>query len=289
VKEPKLTSPTVIKHLLGQHQIQLKKSLGQNFLADENILELIAAHAQLASKDIVIEIGAGMGTLTQKIAREAKHIIAIEIDSRLMPLLRSNLSECTNVTIINQDFLEVNFSELVQSAQAERVKIVGNLPYNVTTPILERLIEHRVLIESACLMVQREVADKLAARPGSGHDASAVTIFAQAYADVTKMMNVSHNVFFPRPEVDSALVRLIFLQAPRFSAPPELFFKVVRAAFNLRRKTLKRALTQSPLLGAPAPLITRALTQAQIDPERRGETLSIEEFDRLAKALADGR
>jgi len=286
VNEPKLTSPTVIKHLLDQHRIQLKKSLGQNFLADENILELITAHAALSSNDVVIEIGAGMGTLTQKIAREAKQVIAVEIDPRLLPLLESNLRHCGNVTLVNRDFLEVNFSELVRSHNTRSVKVVGNLPYNVTSPILETLIEHRNLIESACLMVQREVAEKLAATPGSGHDASAVTIFAQAYADVSKVMNVSHNVFFPRPEVDSALVRLIFLKTPRFHAPQEIFFKVVRAAFNLRRKTLKRALIQSPLLGLPSEMIVNALTQAQIDPQRRGETLSIEEFDRLARILA---
>jgi 16S rRNA (adenine1518-N6/adenine1519-N6)-dimethyltransferase len=287
VDEPKLTSPTVIRHLLGQYQIRLKKSLGQNFLADENILALVVAHAQLSDEETVMEIGAGMGTLTRKLSLEALHVIAIEIDSRLMPLLRANLRDCENVTLVNEDFLDLDFSELIRPHNAKCVKIVGNLPYQATSPILEKLIAHRTCIESACVMVQREVADKLSATPGSGHESSAITIFVQAYAEVQKLMNVSKNVFFPRPEVDSALVGMTFLKKARFLAPEELFFKVVRAAFNLRRKTLKKALTQSPLLGCPTEPVLRALTEAQIDPDRRGETLSIEEFDRVALALAN--
>ncbi|MBI3460205.1 16S rRNA (adenine(1518)-N(6)/adenine(1519)-N(6))-dimethyltransferase RsmA [Candidatus Acetothermia bacterium] len=283
--EPKLTSPTVIRHLLGQYQIHLKKSLGQNFLADENILELIVTHAQLSRDDIVIEIGAGMGTLTHKLSNEAKHIVAVEIDSRLMPLLTENLRHCSNVTLVNQDFLDVNLADLVRAQRATSVKIVGNLPYKITSPILERLIAHRSFIESACVMVQREVADKLTAEPGN-REASAVTIFAQAYANVEFLIKVSHHVFFPKPEVDSALLRLNFLKEPRFRAPEEIFFRVVRAAFNLRRKTLKKALAQSPLSGLPSEIILKALVEAQIDPERRGETLSIDEFDRVAMALS---
>lgn len=285
MSEPKLTSPTVIRHLLNQHRILLKKRWGQNFLADENILQLIIAHAQLSPEDWVVEIGAGLGTLTQQIAQGAAQVIAIEIDDRLIPLLKENLRHFPNVTVFHQDFLTLNL-EAHHRGQSRRLKVVGNLPYRVTSPILEKLIVERACLESACVMVQREVADKLTAAPGS-HDAGAITIFVQAYADVQTLMRVSRQVFFPRPEVDSTLLRMTFLKEPRFGAPEEIFFPVVRASFNLRRKMLKRALAQSPLLAMRAEVVLEALREAQIDPARRGETLTLEEFDRLALALAE--
>lgn len=162
---------------------------------------------------------------------------------------------------------------------------MGNLPYNVTAPVLEKLVEAHKILKSATLLVQQEVAEKLCAQP-STRDANAITIFVQSFAEVQKLFSVSRHVFFPKPDVDSALVRLEFRERPQFHAPEELFFKVVRAAFNLRRKTLKQALTRSPLLALPVEITLRALEHAQLDPQRRGETLSLEEFDRLAQALA---
>lgn len=276
-----LTAPAVVRDLLAQHGIRLKQSLGQHFLVDENVLKKIVSSARLGPDDVIIEIGAGIGTLTQKLAERAGRVIAVEIDGRLLKLLKENLADCANVQIVHQDFLACAIENF---AGDSRVKIVGNLPYYVTAPILEKLITAHKAIKSALLMMQREVAQKLCARPGT-REASSITIFVQAFADAQQLTKISKNVFFPKPDVDSALVRLEFLDKPRFGAPEKLFFQVVRAAFNLRRKTLKQALQQSPLLALSRDLALQALAEAGIDPDRRGETLTIEEFDRIALNL----
>ncbi len=303
-----LANPSYVRDLLARHKIRLKKSLGQHFLVDENILKKIATAAQLTKEDIVVEIGAGIGTLTQELAQRAGRVIAVEIDRRLIPLLEEHLRPFPNVVIVQQDFLQFDLRSVAlhdlspgpSPARGEefpplgkgdrglghtKLSIVGNLPYNVTAPILEKLIEAHGILKSATLLMQHEVAEKLCAAPGS-RDATALTIFVQSFADVQKLFSVSRYVFFPKPEVDSALVRVEFCERPKFCAPEGLFFKVVRAAFNLRRKTLKQALTRSPLLSLPQEIALQALTRAQLDLQRRGETLSLEEFDRLAQALA---
>ncbi|MCX8103959.1 MAG: 16S rRNA (adenine(1518)-N(6)/adenine(1519)-N(6))-dimethyltransferase RsmA [Candidatus Bipolaricaulota bacterium] len=275
-----LTSPSYVRDLLAQHKIRLKKSLGQHFLVDENILKKIATAAQLTKADTVVEIGAGIGTLTQELARRAGRVIAVEIDSRLISLLHEQLRLYPNVVVVHQDFLQFDLG-----TSEYKLSIVGNLPYHVTAPIVEKLVAAHTILKSATLLVQLEVAEKLCATPGT-RDAHALTIFVQSFAEVHKLFSVSRHVFFPKPDVDAALVRLEFREIPRFRAPEDLFFKVVRAAFNLRRKTLKQSLTRSPLLALPTEIALEALAKAQIDPQRRGETLSLEEFDRLAQALA---
>lgn len=277
-----LTSPSVVRSLLARHKIQLKKSLGQHLLIDENVLKKIVSSARLGPEDIVVEIGAGIGTLTQELAQRAKRVVAVEIDPRLIPLLLRSVQLHPNVQIVQQDFLTFNLEPV---AREQKISVVGNLPYNVTAPILEKLVEAHQVLASATLLVQLEVAKKLCAAPGT-RDAGSITIFVQSFADVQMLMRVSRHVFFPKPEVDSALIHLRFLDSPKFHAPEELFFKVVRAAFNLRRKTLRQSLTQSPFLALPVQTILQALEQAQLDPKRRGEALTIEEFDRLAQALA---
>lgn len=277
-----LASPSYVRDLLAQHKIRLKKSLGQHFLVDENILKKIATAAQLAEEETVVEIGAGIGTLTQELAQRAGRVIAVEIDNRLIALLQEHLRPYTNVILVHQDFLDFDLRAV---ASGQKISIVSNLPYNVTAPILERLVEAHDVVRSATFLVQSEVAEKLCATPGS-RDASAITIFIQSFANVQRLFSVSRHVFFPQPEVDSALVRLEFCERPKFCAPEDIFFRVVRAAFNLRRKTIKQALTRSPLLNLPIEIALEALEQTQLPPQRRGETLSIEEFDRLAQALA---
>lgn len=277
-----LTSPSYVRDLLAQHKIRLKKSLGQHFLVDENILKKIATAAQLTKEDTVVEIGAGIGTLTQELAQRAGRVIAVEIDSRLIPLLHEHLRAHANVVVVHQDFLQF---DLLAIASEQKLSIVGNLPYNVTAPILEKLIESRAGLKSATLLVQQEVAEKLCAVPGT-RDATALTVFVQSFAAVQRLFSVSRHVFFPIPDVDSALVRLEFREHRKFRAPEDLFLKIVRAAFNLRRKTLKQSLTRSPLLALSQEIALAALERAQIDPQRRGETLSLEEFDRLTQALA---
>ncbi len=296
-----LTSPSYVRDLLAQHKIRLKKSLGQHFLVDENILKKIATAAQLTKEDTVVEIGAGIGTLTQELAQRAGRVIAVEIDSRLIPLLHEHLRAHANVVVVHQDFLQFDLQNLSfqfphPSASPlplegegmgvrGKISVVGNLPYNVTAPILEKLIESRAGLKSATLLVQQEVAEKLCAVPGT-RDATALTVFVQSFAAVQRLFSVSRHVFFPIPEVDSALVRLEFREHRKFRAPEDLFLKIVRAAFNLRRKTLKQSLTRSPLLALSQEIALAALERAQIDPQRRGETLSLEEFDRLTQALA---
>jgi 16S rRNA (adenine1518-N6/adenine1519-N6)-dimethyltransferase len=277
-----LATLSYVRDLLARHKIRLKKSLGQHFLVDENILKKIATAAQLSPEDTVLEIGAGIGTLTQEIAPRAGRVIAVEIDRRFIPLLEEHLRPYENVTIVNQDFLQLDLRAI---ALDTKIAIVGNLPYGVTAPILEKLIEAHDILTAATLLVQAEVAEKLCAAPGT-REASALTIFVQSFAHVQRLFSVSRSVFFPMPEVDSACVRLEFRERPTFCAPEDIFLKVVRAAFNLRRKTLRQALTRSPLLALPHEIVLKALERAQLDPQRRGETLSLEEFDRLAQALA---
>ena len=283
----KLTSPRTVKALIRRDKIRLKKSLGQHFLCDENISKLIIAHAQLDKNDFVIEIGAGIGTLTQKLAEAAAKVIAVEIDKRLIPLLEENLRRYSNVEILNADFLKVDLRTVCKLAgsQVKKLQIVGNLPYQVTSPILEKLIESRRLISSATLTVQQEVAEKIATKPGSSAG-SALGVFVQAFADVRALLKISNHVFFPRPDVDSMLVRLDFLESPRFESDEELFFKVVRSVFNLRRKTIKRAIIQSPFLRLPHKVAEEVLLKASIDSARRGETLTLEEFDGLTRVIA---
>ncbi|MCI2430493.1 16S rRNA (adenine(1518)-N(6)/adenine(1519)-N(6))-dimethyltransferase RsmA [Candidatus Acetothermia bacterium] len=275
-----LTNPSVVRELLARDHIRLKKRWGQNFLVDAHIVEKIISSVRLGSENTVLEIGAGIGTLTQKLAERAARVIAVEIDTRLIPLLRENLKTYSHAEILCQDFLEFDLKSL-----PPQTKVVGNLPYYITAPILEKLIAAHQHLHSALVMVQLEVAEKLSAQLGT-RAASAITVFAQSFADVQHLMKVSKNCFFPKPDVDSALVRLEFLRRPRFQAPEEIFFRVVRAAFNLRRKMLKQALSQSPFLALERELVLEALARAEIDPTRRGETLSLEEFDRLALQIA---
>lgn len=293
-----LTAPSEIARLLQEHKLRLKKGLGQHFLCDGNVLDKILAAAELSSNDLVIEPGAGFGTLTLALAARAGRVIAVELDPRLVEVLRANLagSGLTNVEVLQRDFLELDLAGLIASRRAAlglaRAKVVGNLPYQIASPILEMLLAARAHLSSAVLMVQRELAERLVAPPGPR--ASALGVQLQAVADVKLIAKVSRTVFFPPPEVDSALTKLDFLARPRIEAEEELFSRVVRAAFNLRRKTIKQALIRSPFLRLPEEVALTALKEAQLEPRRRGESLSLEEFDRLAQAIAhcgaaDGR
>jgi len=283
----KLTSPRVIRELLREREIRPKKGLGQHFLCDANILEKIVAAAELSTGDLVIEPGAGLGTLTLALAARAGKVIAVELDGRLVPILRANLAGCANVEVLHEDFLKLDLEGSVRAAGLARAKVVGNLPYQITSPILERLVRARAVLALAVLMVQQELAEKLAAPPGP--QASALGVQLQAHADVELLFRVPRTVFLPPPEVDSGVVRLRFLERPRFAADEETFSKVVRAAFHLRRKTIKGALVRSPHLLLSEESALQALQRAGIDQKRRGESLSVEEFDLLAQAIQEGQ
>ncbi len=281
----KLTSPSVLKGLLEEYGIRLNKELGQHFLCDENVLGKIIEAAELSGNDLVVEPGAGLGTLTLALARRAGEVIAVELDRRLIPVLQANArrSQQENIRILNQDFLGLDLGGLIAAAGVGQAKVVGNLPYGVTAPILEKLMAARKELSLAVLTVQYELAQKLAASPGPL--ASALGVQLQSVAAVKPLAKIRRTVFFPPPAVDSTLIKLTFLEMPRFKASWEVFSRVIRAAFNLRRKTIKQALVRSPHLLLPEEVANSALHEVGIDGQRRGESLAIEEFDRLAQAL----
>jgi 16S rRNA (adenine1518-N6/adenine1519-N6)-dimethyltransferase len=275
---PKLTSPSVLKQLLNHHDIHLSKRYGQNFLCDEHIVNRIA---DAAPSDIgVLEIGPGVGTLTIALAQRVKRLVAVEIDDRLIPILKQHLSSFDHASLIHSDILKVNLDEVANQIGTP-FSAIGNLPYQITSPLLGMMVEHRHLIRECVFMVQRELADKMLAPVGSGKG-SALGVFINAFADAERLFNVPKTVFFPRPKVDSSVFRIQFSSEPKFQADEAMFFNVVRAAFNLRRKTLRQALRQSPLINANGDQVDTVLEQSGIDPKRRGETLTLEEFDQLA-------
>ncbi|MGQ9476981.1 MAG: 16S rRNA (adenine(1518)-N(6)/adenine(1519)-N(6))-dimethyltransferase RsmA [Candidatus Bipolaricaulia bacterium] len=281
-----LTTPSKIARLLEEHGLRLKKALGQHFLCDENILQKILSAAELSPNDLVIEPGAGLGTLTLALASRAGKVIAVELDPKLAQILQENVaaSGFTNIEILQGDFLGLDLAGLIAASRLPKAKVVGNLPYQITSPILEMLMAARTHLASAVLMVQQELAERIIASPGPG--ASALGVQLQAVADVELIAKVPRTVFFPPPEVDSTLIKLTFLAQSRIEADPELFSRVVRAAFNLRRKTIKQALIRSPFSALQEGLVLMALEEAGIEPKRRGESLSLEEFDRLTQAIS---
>lgn len=270
-----------MRSLLRTHGVRPRKRWGQHFLCDRNALDKIVEAAALGSEDRVFEVGAGLGALTQRIAPRVREVIAVEIDPRLAPILREVLRGWTGVNIIRGDVLELDWASILPDS---KVKTMGNLPYAITSPLLERLTRHRDRFAEAIWMVQREVAEKLLAQPGT-RAASSLGTHVRAHFDVEKVAQVPKNAFFPRPEVDAVVLRLAPLARPRYQASSKQFKRAVRAAFGTRRKSLRRALTLAPDLPLTQAEADAVLERAGIDGARRGETLSIEELDRLARAL----
>lgn len=280
-------TPGVVRDLIARHQFHVKKSLGQNFLVDGNIMAKIMATAGLGSEDVVVEIGPGLGSLTREMALKCRRVIAVEIDRNLFPILQETLAQYDNVTLVEADALKTDFNRLVAEelpSHRDPYKVVANLPYYITTPLIMHLLENRFHISQMVVMVQEEVARRLAARPGT-RDYGAITVTAGYYARVEVAFFVPRTVFIPRPGVDSAIVSMIIRDQPAVSVlQEEHFFSLVRAAFQQRRKTLLNALTG----------VNKQLTKSQwvgllqgvdIDPSRRGETLTLQEFARLANAF----
>ncbi|MFH1848238.1 MAG: 16S rRNA (adenine(1518)-N(6)/adenine(1519)-N(6))-dimethyltransferase RsmA, partial [Candidatus Omnitrophota bacterium] len=271
-----------IKQLLRQRNLRPKKHLGQNFLVDANTSAKILEHSGVSGDDTVMEIGAGAGSLTLGLCRLAKKVIAVERDKQLCAVLEDSLSQQKNLKIICADFLKVDLKEL---APKGRIKIIGNLPYCITTPIIEKIIENRSLIEYAVVMVQKEVGLRLAASPGT-KDYGSITCYVQYYTKPRIMMDIKKTVFFPRPEVDSVVVKLDVPDKPSVPVKDEaLLFKAIRLSFGQRRKTLAGALSHRSALGMAKPGMKDLLNSVGIDPMRRGETLSLEEFARLSDAV----
>ncbi len=285
-----IATPVRTQEILKKFGFSFKKSLGQNFLIDTNILKRIVDHANLTEKSGAIEIGPGIGALTEQLARNSEKVVAFEIDQRLLPILKETLAPYPNTTIIHEDVLKANVKEVIeeQFEGLEDIMVVANLPYYVTTPIIMKLLEEKLPIRGIVCMLQKEVADRIAAKPG-GKDYGSLSIAVQYYTEAETVMIVPKTVFMPQPNVDSAVIRLTVRQEPVVKVRNEdFFFQVTRASFAQRRKTILNNLTsQLPDGKAKKDMILQALKKAEIEPARRGETLSIAEFAQLSDALLD--
>lgn len=283
-----IATPIRTQEILKKYGFSFKKSLGQNFLIDPNILRNIVGHAELSKDSAAIEIGPGIGALTEHLARAAGKVVAFEIDQRLLPVLEDTLSPYDNVEIIHADILEANVKRIFQEklSSYEDVMVVANLPYYVTTPILLKLLMDRLPIRGMVVMMQKEVADRITAAPGSKAYGS-LSIAIQYYMEAEVAMVVPKAVFMPQPNVDSAVIKLTRRDTPPVNVIDEDFlFRVSKGSFVQRRKTIINNLQASlPKGKEKKDLILQSLEKVNIDPSRRGETLSIEEFGHLADAL----
>ncbi len=280
-----------IRNILREHEVRLRKGWGQNLLKDEGVLKKIIQAAELDKNDLVLEIGAGTGILTEKLAEAAFKVIAVELDEKLSDILRERLASFDNVVIVRDDILKVDLGEVLktfnfQLSTFNSLKAVGNLPYYLTTPIIFHLLKQKSLLDLLLIMVQREVAERLAAAPG-GKDYGVLTLACQYHAEVEVVAQVGRESFFPPPGVDSALVRLRLLKEPRVKVKDEkLLFSLIKSSFGQRRKTLGKALLSNRYLSLERKELQRALGEAGIEGRRRGETLSLEEFGRLSNILS---
>ena len=287
----KLYSPGTIRKIKEQYGFRLSKSLGQNFLTDGNIVDKIVMGADPSPQDLVIEIGPGIGVLTAAAAEKAGKVIAIEVDSHLIPILKETLKGFDNISVINRDVLKTDLHELLDENKEINghpragVKILGNLPYYITTPIIMKILEDGVPADSITIMLQKEVADRIKASPGN-KIYGALSVAVQYYCTVDMITNVPKEVFVPRPKVDSAVIRLnIREEKPVELISEKAFFAVIKGGFGQRRKTLLNSLTG--VMGKTKEEIAEVLKQAGIDPVRRAETLSIEEFANVANLIAE--
>jgi 16S rRNA (adenine1518-N6/adenine1519-N6)-dimethyltransferase len=285
-----IATPLRTKAILEKYGFSFKKSLGQNFLIDTNILKNIVDHAGLNEHSGAIEIGPGIGALTEQLVKNSKKVVAFEIDQRLIPILKDTLSPYTNVTVIHEDILKADVRKVMESEfkDIEDVMVVANLPYYVTTPIIMKLLEDQLPIRGIVCMLQKEVADRISAKPGT-KDYGSLSIAVQYYTKAETVMIVPKTVFVPQPNVDSAVIRLTKREKPIVEVKDEnFFFQVTRASFAQRRKTLLNNLQSGLKNGKEKKdIIISILEETKIEPNRRGETLSIEEFARLSDALYD--
>lgn len=283
----KLSNPQKTIEIIQKHQFDFQKKFGQNFLIDGHVLDKIIASAQISREDFVLEIGPGIGTMTQYLAEAAGRVVAVEIDKALIPILQETLVGYENVTVINQDVLKLDIGRLAREENGGRpIKVVANLPYYITTPIIMGLFESHVPIDSITVMVQKEVAMRMQAGPGS-KDYGALSLAVQYYAKPYIVANVPPNCFMPRPKVGSAVIRLTKYEEPPVAVKDEkLLFQIIRASFNQRRKTLQNGLNNSPEIPAAKEEIAGAIAELGVLPSVRGEALTLAQFAKLADCLA---
>lgn len=269
--------------ILQKYSFNFQKKYGQNFLVDTSVLDRIISAAQITRDDCVLEIGPGIGTMTQCLAEHAREVVAVEIDRNLIPILEETLSAYGNVTVINEDILKVDIKKLASERNGGRpIKVVANLPYYITTPIIMGLFENHVPMESITVMVQKEVAERMQIGPGT-KDYGALSLAVQYYSRPEIVANVPPNCFIPRPSVGSAVIRLACYEEPPVHAADEKkMFALIRASFNQRRKTLVNALGNAPGLGVSKEKASAALEKMQLSPTIRGEALTLEQFAQLS-------
>ena len=275
----KLSNPQVTIQTIKKYEFAFQKKFGQNFLIDDHVI---------TKDDLVLEIGPGIGTMTQYLAESARKVIAVEIDKNLIPILGETLAEYDNVTVINEDILKLDINRLVEEENAGKpIKVVANLPYYITTPIIMGLFESHVPLQSITVMVQKEVADRMQVGPGS-KDYGALSLAVQYYAKPYIVANVPPNCFIPRPGVGSAVIRLTRYEEPPVTVKDEsLMFKLIRASFNQRRKTLQNGIANSPELPYSKAQVEKALEKMELAANVRGESLTLAEFAKLSDIISE--
>ena len=283
-----LGNPKNTIEIIQKYEFMFQKKFGQNFLIDAHVLEKIISAAGITKDDCVLEIGPGIGTMTQYLAENAGHVVAVEIDRNLIPILKETLADYDNVTVINEDILRVDIKALAEEYNGGKpIKVVANLPYYITTPIIMGLFESGVPIDNITVMVQKEVADRMKEGPGS-KDYGALSLAVQYYAEPEIVANVPPNCFIPRPNVGSAVIRLTrHKEMPIEVKDPALMFKIIRASFNQRRKTLQNGLGNAPELPYTKEQIAAAIAEMGLTPTIRGEALSLAQFAQLSDILGE--
>ena len=284
----KLSNPQVTIQTIKKYEFAFQKNFGQNFLIDDHVITKIINAAEITKDDLVLEIGPGIGTMTQYLAESARKVIAVEIDKNLIPILGETLAEYDNVTVINEDILKLDINRLVEEENAGKpIKVVANLPYYITTPIIMGLFESHVPLQSITVMVQKEVADRMQVGPGS-KDYGALSLAVQYYAKPYIAANVPPNCFIPRPGVGSAVIRLTRYEEPPVTVKDEsLMFKLIRASFNQRRKTLQNGIANSPELPYSKAQVEKALEKMGLAANVRGESLTLAEFAKLSDIISE--
>lgn len=287
---PTLGNPKNTIEILNKYKFVFQKKFGQNFLIDEHVLSKIIRSAEITEDDFVVEIGPGIGTLTQYLAASAREVAAIEIDDALIPILQDTLSAYDNVTVIHEDVLKVDLCKLAEEKNGGKpIKVVANLPYYITTPIIMGLFENHVPVESITIMVQKEVADRMKTGPGS-KDYGALSLAVQYYAKPELVANVPPNCFMPRPRVGSAVIRLTrHTEVPVEAEDEKLMFQIIRASFNQRRKTLVNGLGNAPELHIPKEITTEVLEEMGLSASVRGEALTLAQFAELSNCILEKR
>jgi 16S rRNA (adenine1518-N6/adenine1519-N6)-dimethyltransferase len=284
----RLTSPGKIRNIMKKHNVRFSKSLGQNFIVNDSIIEEIISKSNITKDDCVLEIGPGIGVLTQALAEKAHKVLAVELDNKLIPVLEETLSGYDNVDIIHNDILKVDINEEIKNRFDKSVKVIANLPYYITTPIIMKLLEEKIDVKEIIVMVQKEVAERMVSKSGVKAYGS-LSVAVQYYSEASIIIDVNRDNFLPPPNVDSSVIKLKIRDNPAVTVlDDKYFFEVVKGAFALRRKTLINSLSKSKI-AVDKKIVEKALIKLGLDLRIRGEKLTIEQFAKLSNELYKAR